>query len=225
LTAQPDDEGAAVTDQQTPTYTAPEPEKKKRSGSFILRIVVIVVAALVVSAVVFGVSQAAFSDSTSVRGNVSTGTVNLENNSESSTLFALSGLTGGDVFTTCVHVVYNGSITPAPVVLYGLDEDASGGLGQYLDLVVEVGSGKSSVAPGDTSCTGFTAEDTLFGDSAATFKDFTDAHDSFDDGLDTGWTAAAEGEAKDFRFTFTVQDTNDAQNKSSRPAFTWETRP
>jgi hypothetical protein len=207
-----------------PTEVPPD-DGPKRSGSFIVRVIVIVVAALVIAAVVFGVSRAAFSDSTSARGSVATGSVVLDNNVEATTLFAVSNLTGGESFTACVHVTYDGSVTPAPILLYASDDDASGGLGQYLDLKVETGSGKTDVA-GDTSCADFVPDATIVGDpTAPTFKQFTDDHGSFSEGLDTGWAAATKGEAKDFRFTFTVQDTNDAQSKSSQPVFTWETQP
>jgi hypothetical protein len=90
-------------------------------------------------------------------------------------------------------------------------------------MTVETGSGKTGTNAGDTSCAGFTPTTTIV--PGGTLKTFTDNHHDFASALDTQWSAAAQNESKDFRFTLTVQDTNAAQGKSAAPQFTWETQP
>jgi hypothetical protein len=186
---------------QTVTCTAAaEPEQPKSRAGWIRILVVVVAAGVLVAAT----------------GPPSNGTVVLDSTLPGSTLFNLVGLNGGQSFQSCS---VDGPITSASVVLHGAD--GGGGLAQYLDLRIEIGTG-TSFTPGDTGCSGFTDAQEIF---TGTLASFVTTHSNVSSGLDATWSSAATGEVHAFRFTLTVQDTNDAQGKSAAPTFTWETSP
>jgi hypothetical protein len=85
------------------------------------------------------------------------GTVEIGSNSGSSAILSLTNAKPGAVSTGCIKVTYTGTL-PANVKLYGAG--AGTGLNEYLTLVVTRGTFSGSPAPG--SCTGFTADSTIY---------------------------------------------------------------
>jgi len=202
-----------------PAAPAAPPEPERSHAATWIRVAVGVVAVLAVGALTFAVSQAAFSGQTSTKqGTASTGTVTLTNDASGTTLFDVVGLNGGQTFSSCVAVRYDGSIVPAPVVLHGA---SSGSLGDYLDMTIEIGTGKT-YTPGDTGCSTFTGGQNIY---TGTLTGFVNAHSGFSNALPTTWSAASTGQVKAFKFTMTVKNDNAAQGKSAQPTFTWETSP
>lgn len=164
-----------------------------------------------VSVLVVSSSRAAFIDTTDNATNTfSAGDVVLDDDDTGSVLFNVNNLAPGDSRTRCIAVTYTGSLT-SDVHLYGTVGGT--GLAQYLDVDIDVGSG------GDfTSCTGFVASSTLFGDTLAAFGG---AHTNFVNGLG-GNAGATDPTTRTYRVTVTLQDDNAAQGLSATAGFTWE---
>ena len=172
------------------------------------------VALLISSALVYQASRAAFTDSTTTgTNNWSAGTVIIDDSSSGSAIFTASNLKPTDTDQYCIVVSYTGSLA-ADVRLYA---NVSGNLAQYLDLVVEEGTGTPAA-----DCTGFTPVSTLSG-GGETLDSF-DTHHDFATGVST-W-APARGDStpqtKAYRISYTVQDNNAAQAQTATATFTWE---
>ncbi len=172
-------------------------------------------ALLLVGFMVMGVSRAAFFDTTTNESNsFAAGTVVLVDDDTGSAMFSVSNMKPGDSSQTCIAVTYNGTVVPADVVEYVSAGDLTGtGLGTYLNLTIERGTGGSF-----GNCTGFTAEAT---DYSGTLAGFAAASTDFASGAGT-WAPAAQGESKVYRITATLQDDNAAQGLNATVTFTWE---
>jgi hypothetical protein len=172
-------------------------------------------ALLLVGFMVMGVSRAAFFDTTTNDANsFAAGTVVLVDDDTGSAMFSVSNMKPGDSSVECIEVTYNGTVVPADVVEYVDTGDLAGtGLDTYLNLTIERGTGGSF---GD--CTGFSSENT---DYSGTLAGFAAASTDFASGAGT-WAPAAQGEAKVYRFTATLQDNNAAQGLNATVTFTWE---
>ncbi len=161
---------------------------------------------------VWRTSSAAFSASTSNAGNSwAAGTVTIGDDDSGSALFNATGLTPGATNSRCIVVSYSGSVS-AGVRLYGAG--VSGGLADYLDLVVEEGSGGSF---GD--CTGFTPSGSLFTGTLTAFASSTD----FATGLGS-WSPTGPGQTRTYRFSYAVRSDNAAQGTTGAASFVWEAR-
>jgi hypothetical protein len=142
-----------------------------------------------------------------------TGSVALADDDSGVALFSAAGLTPtSTALTKCITVTYSGSLA-ASVRLYGSITGGTG-LGTYLNLTVERGSGGSYA-----SCTGFAATETAY---SGTLAGFVAAHTNHGNGAGT-WNPASSGSAV-YRFTVTVQDPPEARNKSVTATLTWEAR-
>jgi hypothetical protein len=175
-----------------------------------------IAALLVVGLLVIGTSRAAFFDTTTNDANqFAAGTVVLVDDDSGSAMFNVSGMAGGDTATECIAVTYNGSITPADVVLYVAPGGLTGtGLDDYLNLTIERGTGGSF---GD--CTGFSGSSIYSG----TLDGFTAASTDFASGAGL-WTAGSTGDSRVYRFTVTLQDVAAAQGLTADVTFTWESQ-
>ncbi len=156
-------------------------------------------------------SQAAFSATTVNAGNTWTaGAVMLSTDDGGMALFSADGLTPASApLVKCIEVTYDGTVA-APVRLSG-EAPGGTGLGAYLDLTVDVGTGGCGAFTGGTLYNG-------------TVADFGTTHSSTATGLATTWTPAAMGESRTFRFTVTVRDDNAANGLTCTMPFTWEAR-
>jgi hypothetical protein len=173
------------------------------------------VALLISSVLVYQASRAAFTDATTTGSqNWTAGTVVIDDNTGGSTFFSAGNLKPGDHDEHCIVVTYTGTLA-ATAKLYAT---VSGGLAQYLDLVVEEGTGSPAA-----DCTGFTPVTTLSGGSE-TLDSFGTAHHDFGTGV-SSW-APGPGNVtpvtKAYRIDYNVQDTNAAQAQTATATFTWE---
>lgn len=189
----------------------PAPPRRRR-GLLITRLAMALLGVVAATALIANGSRAAFSDTTdNPANNWAAGTVVLTDD-DTAAMFNASDLAPGDSVVNCIAVTYQGSLVPANVRLYGT---ATGSLGAYLDLTVDIGTGG-----GFGDCTGFaeSSSTTLF---TGTLSEFATAHTNFGDGL-AGWSPAATPESRTYRFTVSVQDNNKAQGLDATATFTWE---
>lgn len=163
-----------------------------------------------VSVLVMTSSRAAFVDTTDNTSNqFSAGTVVLNDDDAGSVLFNVNNLAPTDNRTNCITVSYTGSLA-ADVHLYGA---ASGSLAQYLDVVIDVGTGGSY-----NNCAGFSSGTTLY---TGTLANFAATRTDFVNGL-AGWNGATNPSSRTYRISVTLQDNNAAQGLSATADFTWE---
>ncbi len=93
---------------------------------------------------------------TNPSNSISAGTIQLTSGSFAAPVVSLSGAKPGAVSTGCIQITNSGTLS-AQMRLYGT---SSGGLNEYLKLVVTRGSFSGTPAAG--SCTGFTADATNY---------------------------------------------------------------
>lgn len=95
---------------------------------------------------------------------VSAGSVTLtDNDGATAPLYDITNAKPGDTQTSCIRVSYSGSL-PATVKLY--TPTTIGALGPQVNLKIESGT---QASPSYPSCTGFSAETTLFDAALSTF--------------------------------------------------------
>jgi hypothetical protein len=171
---------------------------------------------LVVSgALIWQGSQAAFTAQTDNGvNNWDSGKVVLSDNDGGVALFNATGLVPGDTGTRCINVEYDGDVA-ADVELYV--SSSTGTLAPYIDLTVEAGTGAT-----DAACTSF-APLSPVSTFSGTLASFASTHSSFATGFDT-WAPSTPGSVRSYRFTYTLQDDNLAQDKSASATFLWEAR-
>ncbi len=190
-----------MTDNQTP-------RRSRRAMAY--RAIAMVASLAFVSVLVMTSSRAAFVDTTDNTSNqFSAGTVVLNDDDAGSVLFNVNNLAPTQNRTNCITVSYTGSLA-ANVHLYGA---ASGSLAQYLDVVIDVGTGGSY-----NNCTGFTSGSTLY---TGTLANFAATRTNFVNGL-AGWNGATNPSSRTYRISVTLQDNNAAQGLSATADFTWE---
>jgi hypothetical protein len=159
-------------------------------------------------------TTAAFTSTTANAANSwSAGTVALTDDDTGTAMFAVTNMAPGDSITRCITVSYSGSVDAA-VRLYGSITGGTG-LGTYLDLTVERGTGGSFA-----SCTGFVSTESVY---SGTLAGFTSAHTGFVNGAGS-WApvGGAPVDTMTYRFTTTLQSNNAAQALTATAAFTWE---
>ncbi len=170
----------------------------------------------IVSVLAFEASRGAFSSSTESPANTfDAGDVSLSDNDQSSAMFSLTDVVPGAAnrIHSCIDVTYDGSVVPAAVRLYTAGGDLSGGLGAYLDLVVERGAG----AAGFGDCSGFAANETVF---TGTLESFAATHVDFASGAGS-WAPAVTAESQSYRFRLTLQNDGGAAGQTADVVFTW----
>jgi hypothetical protein len=179
----------------------------------ILRLAAMAASLLLLTVLTTSRTQAAFTDATDNSANSwSAGSVTLTDDDSSTALFSYTNWTPTDTATNCIVVTYSGTVLPADIRLHGT---TTGGLDDYLDLIVEVGTGGSF-----GTCAGFTPSSTIFNN---TLTNFAANHSNYGSGLAV-FTAAANPTNRTMRFTTTLQNNNAAQGLSATAAFTWETQ-
>lgn len=179
-------------------------------------IAVATLAGLVVSGgLVWQGSQAAFTAQTDNGvNNWNSGTVVLSDDDGGVALFNVTGMAPGNTGTKCINVEYDGDVL-ADVELY---VSASGGtLAPYVDLTVDAGTGAT-----DSACAGFTplAPVSTF---SGTLASFTATHGSYANGFGT-WAPSVPDSVRSYRFTYTLQDDDNAQAQSANVTLLWEAR-
>ncbi len=192
------------------------PEHRSRRHSRPGVTLLVPLALLASSAVVYQASNAAFTASTTNgANNWAAGTVQLSDDDSGSVLVSMTGLQPGDTATKCLNVNYSGSLAAA-VKLYTTGYTDTG-LGQYLTFSIDEGTGATGGATLD--CTGFTGGTSLH---SGTLDGFATAASSYATGV-SSWAPSASA-TKSYRFSWTLQDDNNAQGKDATATFTWEAR-
>ncbi len=179
-------------------------------------IAVATAAGLVVSgALIWQGSQAAFTAQTDNGvNNWDSGKVVLSDDDGGVALFNVSGMAPGDTGFKCINVEYDGDVA-ADVELY---VSASGGtLAPYVDLTVEAGTGATNAA-----CAGF-ASLAVPSTFSGTLASFTTTHGTYATGFGT-WAPTVPDSVRSYRFTYTLQDDDAAQDKSANATLLWEAR-
>lgn len=175
-------------------------------------------ALLASSAVVYQASNAAFSDTTdNGANNWAAGSVVIADDDTGSALVNVTGLVPTDTDSRCLNVTYTGSVASA-VRLYATGYSDSG-LGQYLTITVEEGTGATGGASLD--CSGFTGGTALY---TGTLHGFATTNTSYAAGVSSWAPTGAGPEVKSYRLTWTVQDDNNANGASTQVSLTWEAR-
>jgi hypothetical protein len=180
--------------------------------------VLVAAAVLAAATMVTRASLAAFTATTQNSGNQwSAATVVLGDDDTGSALFNLAGMVPGGANasgTKCIKVSYTGSAT-ADIRLYAaLSNDT--GLGQYLSLTVEEGTGGTFA----NNCAGFVAGPAAPLYTPGTLAGFASAHGSWASGV-SSWQASG-ADNRTYRITYALQDNNAAQGTAVNATFTWE---
>jgi hypothetical protein len=181
------------------------------------RMATVLLAVMLVGLLTLSGSRAAFSDTTSnINNSLSTGTVTLIDDDTGLAMFSVTDMAPLDTVVECIEVEYAGSLAGLnPVVLYaGANGGADTGLGTYLDLTIEAGTGATY---GD--CSTFLGSPIL---SGGTVADFVAGNFDYANSVATSWTPSGTGDTRAFRITVTLQDDNAAQGLVGQPTFTWE---
>lgn len=206
----------------TPVQHRPRGRRRRHRGEGGRRrttLIALPLALVASSGLVYQASNAAFTASTSNGSNTwSSGTVLLADDDSSSVMFNATDIKPGSTGIKCINVTYSGTLA-GQVRLYVTSP--SGTLGQYLDLTVEEGTGATGGAT--LSCSGFSAGSTLSA-GGETLDSFATAHSAFGGGVSAWAPTGASSETRSYRVTYTLQDDNNAQNKSAAATFTWEAR-
>ena len=178
------------------------------------------VVGVVASLVVLG-SFAAFTATTTNTGNkIDSGTVKIDQHAGATTLYNVTNQKPGDSKTSCVRVIYSGSLTSL-VELY-----VSAGItnGTRYNLRVERGSGLTGPAA-DMNCTGFTMSSVAYDGALGSFPT------AYTGGIDGKPTAGVwnQNDAVDYRFIITQNDNATANGQTTAQSsgthtFTWEAR-
>jgi hypothetical protein len=150
--------------------------------------------------------------------NWTAGTVALTDDDTNTALFTASTLKPGDTGTKCIVVTSSGNLA-STVKLYQTGYTTSAGLGTYLNMVIDEGTGGTFSSSGPTSCTGFSFVSNDYTGTLAGFAGKT----SFATGV-SSWAPAAGTVTKTFRFTYTLDAAapNSAQGGTAATGFTWE---
>lgn len=177
----------------------------------------VAVGVIAASLLVWQTSGAVFTGTTENADNsFAAGTVSLTDDDLGSALFTYSGWVPTDSATHCVEVTYEGTAAPGGAVDFYASHsddtvDLGDGLGDDLDVTVEIGAQ-------DDTCAAFTVASTLYAAAAL------DTLASSASPLPTGWTPVVGSDVmRPFRITVTLgSDTaNDAQGEATSATFTW----
>lgn len=145
-------------------------------------------------------AYSAFSSQTESTGNViEAGTVVLADNDAGASLYGISNASPGDSHSSCIRVVYTGSLD-AGVRLY--TPSAIGALGPHVELEIEPGT---QASPSFPSCAGFTpdAGGPIFSDALSNFPTSYASGVADNPGGGSKWT---NGDAVVYRVTVSVSD-------------------
>lgn len=147
-------------------------------------------------------------DGTVNAGAVSSGTIELTDDDNGRSLFDLADMVPGRTSSECITISYDGSIVPVELALQA---EVDGDLGPYLDVLVEQGSTGAF-----EDCDRFRPDRVVFDGSL--------------ERMDAGDRIKLErilnqGEARVYRFRFTLQDTSEALGRVSTVGFIWEVKP
>jgi hypothetical protein len=139
-----------------------------------------------------------------------------------STAVSTANLMPGNTGTHCIRVTYNGSFTSPPAVkLYAIGL-AGTGLGTYLDLTIEEdNNGQGTYGGCGTFAGTHIYQSGTPAGSTGTLGYFAANMTNYNTGVGT-WAPTAPGQAKTYRFRYTVQNNDLAQGLTASLNFVWE---
>jgi len=139
-----------------------------------------------------------------------------------STAVSTANLMPGNTGTHCIRVTYNGSFTSPPAVKVYASGLTGTGLGTYLDLTIEEDTNGQGTygACGSFAGTYIYQSGTPAG-STGTLSYLAANMTDYSTGVGT-WTPTAAGQAKTYRFRYTVQNNDLAQGLTATLNFVWE---
>jgi len=192
-----------------------EPRRRRSLNSLAVMLSAVALSFVLIALLVVTASHAAFTATTqNTDDKASSATLELTDDDTGTAMYDnVTGLTPGPPLYRCITVTYTGDVDPLPVTLYAAGAP-TGDLVPYLTLTVEVDADSGG---GFASCAGFTSSGTLYSGALASMPS------SYATGI-TAFDPTGTGQSRTFRFGLSVQDTTDAQAKSSTFGFTWETR-
>jgi hypothetical protein len=169
---------------------------------------------------VWGTSLAAFTSSAqNGSDSFALGSVTLTDNDQGSVFFSATGIKPGAAGTSCVTVTYSGSLNATGVRLYATGLTGTG-LGAYVTLTVEEGSGTGATGGASLSCTGYSVSSTLY---SGTLASFAATKTDYASGLST-WAPTSAGGSRSYRVTYTLQNNTSAQGLTCGVTLTWQAR-
>ncbi|HEY2604325.1 MAG TPA: hypothetical protein VGI67_22390 [Thermoleophilaceae bacterium] len=190
-----------------------------RKQKLLLSLLVVGVTASIAA---FGVFSAFSSQTSNPGNNFSAGTVNISDNDAGTAAYNVTGGKPGSTQTSCVRVLYTGSLD-SDVHLY--TPETIGTLGQYVQLTIQPGT----QATPNMNCSGFTASGSPA--YSGTLSAWSTAHNSYATGLTVLPTAVATkwatNDAVVYQVTATLLDNNSANGVTSglttgTHSFVWE---
>jgi hypothetical protein len=139
-----------------------------------------------------------------------------------STAVSTANLMPGNTGTHCIRVTYNGSFTSPPAVKVYATGLSGTGLGTYLDLTIEEDTnGQGTYSSCGTFAGTYIYQSGTPGGSTGTLGYFAANMTGYATGVGT-WTPTAAGQAKTYRFRYTVQNDDLAQGLAAALNFVWE---
>jgi hypothetical protein len=146
--------------------------------------------------------------------------MSLTDDDSGTALFTASSLKPGSSGARCI-VVRSPAGLASTVRLYSTGYRTTKGLGDYLHVVIEEGTGGSFGTPGSDSCAGFRPGGSAF---TGTLAAFATTRTSFATGV-SGWAPTGTSSAsRTYRFAFTLDPAtpNSAQSGTAAAGLTWE---
>ncbi|WP_285596552.1 hypothetical protein [Kineosporia sp. NBRC 101731] len=177
----------------------------------------IVSGVLVSGLLVWHTSYAAFTASSANLGSsFQAGSVAISDNDAGSALFTATAISPGASAQNCITVTYGGTLPGSVRLAAAYTDTVTAGandLAQYLTFKIEeVGLTGTCDTP-----SGMTAVEILA--SATTLA--TKVSGLAAPGSDINWNSASNGQQRRYRFSYVLQDNNNAQNKTAGVGFTW----
>jgi hypothetical protein len=180
-------------------------------------LIAVLVASVVCGSMVWSSSGAVFSATTANPTNSFTaGTVTVSDDDGGGVLFNVSSLKPGSTNSHCIKATYTGNLTTAGAGVRVYASDYTGtGLGSYVTLTIEQDT--AGAPTGVYGNCGNFAGTSIYSGTMATFA----AKTTWATGVGT-WAPTAAAQTKVYKFTWTLNDDNGAQNKTSGIKFWWE---
>ena len=177
---------------------------RRTSRSFAAAVALLLLATLVANR-----SSAALSESPANAGAaVTAGTIRLDDDDDGRSLFDLDALSPVAPVERCIEIEYSGSILPVEL---RMQAEAGGGLRDFLDITVDVGS------DGDyESCDGFIADEQVYDGTLAGLVDA--------EWIEVGRFVNTD-ERRSFRISIRLQDELEATGLTTSLGFGWEAVP
>lgn len=165
-------------------------------------------ALLIATFVISRSSEALETDGTTTASEVTSGTIELTDDDNGSSLFDLADMAPGRPSEQCISISYGGSIVPVDLTM---KSDITGDLAPYLDVVIERGS-----SGGFGDCDGFVPSGQVFEGTLAELAGR--------DRLGLG-RFVNQGDSRTYRVEFALQDRREALGRAASVGFVWEVTP